>query len=156
MKVIIIGQLSIRNYHLDEYLVKSGYIFLGYYASITEALNQSITGTDLILMDVSVPENNPEIPAAQISEKLGIPVLFLKTSDDICKDDKIDDAIFLPIDLLNFNTIILQTAPCLPCQREVAPQRRRDSCLFRLLSFNYPVGARQAPPPPIRKPQPQK
>ena len=30
----------------------------------------------------------------------------------------------------NFNSIILQTAPCLPCQREVAPQRRRDSCLL--------------------------
>ena len=43
--------------------------------------------------------------------------------------------IFIPFALHIYRVYIVgmgldPSAPCLPCQREVAPQRRRDSCLL--------------------------
>ena len=44
--------------------------------------------------------------------------------------------IFIPFALYIYQVYIvgrgleLSAPPCLPCQREVAPQRRRDSCLL--------------------------
>ena len=57
----------------------------------------------------------------------------------------------LPLNLPFVGRGLDPSAPCLPCQREVAPQRRRDSCRCRLLSFNPPVGAGHARPARFRK-----
>ena len=54
----------------------------------------------------------------------------------------------------NFNSIILQTSPCLPCQREVAPQRRRDSCLLPIAFLQPPSRGRACPARTLPKASP--
>ena len=58
----------------------------------------------------------------------------------------------LPLNLPFVGRGLDPSAPCLPCQREVAPQRRRDSCLLPT-AFLYPppVGAGHARPARFRK-----
>ena len=53
-----------------------------------------------------------------------------------------------------FNSIILQTSPCLPCQREVAPQRRRDSCLLPIAFLQPPSRGRACPARTLPKASP--